>query len=186
MIYMAQIGRKTTYTPEEEKIGGFGVYRDDRGRPVYWNRFNKTAYLLTGKTKPFRTYSSRFYIGFIAGALTYVFNMPLIACIAIGLLVYAVMEYKFRSFLKTLPEIKYFDPRNHVNKIEAEAKMDTYKIVLKIVLAALMVVLLYVNAMQHGYTGFFLYMNYGLCIIAAILCIVEIRVLFLNLKNKKG
>jgi uncharacterized membrane protein YhdT len=93
------------------------------------------------------------------------------------------MEYKFRSFLKTLPEIKHFDPRNRVNKIEAEAKMDTYKIVLKIVLAALMVVLLYVNAMQQGYTGFFLYMNYGLCIIAAILCIVEIRVLILNLKK---
>ena len=51
---MAQIGRKTTQLPEEEKIGGIGVYRDDKGRPVYWNRFNKTAYVLTGKTKPFR------------------------------------------------------------------------------------------------------------------------------------
>ena len=183
---MAQIGRKTTQLPEEEKIGGIGVYHDDKGRPVYWNRFNKTAYVLTGKTKPFRTYSSRYYVGFIAGALTYVFNLPLPVCIAIGLVAYIVMEFKFRSFLKTLPELKNFDPRNRVNKIEAEAKMDTYKIVLKIVLAALMMVLIYINAMQQGFTGFFLYMNYGLCAVAAVLCIVEIRALILNLKNKKG
>ena len=183
---MAQIGRKTTITPEEEKIGGIGVYRDEKGRPVYWNRFNKTAYLLTGKTKPFRTYSSRFYIGFIAGALTYVFKMPIIACIAIGLIVYAAMEYKFRSFLRTLPEIKHFDPRKRVKKIEAEAKMDTYKIVLKVVLAAAMIVLILLNAYQQQFEGFFLYLNYALCGVAAILMIVEIRALILNLTNKKG
>ena len=182
---MAKIGRKTTVTPEEEKIGGFGVYRDDRGRPVYWNRWNKTAYVISGKTKPFRTYSSRFFLGFIAGALTYVFNLPIPLCIAIGIAVYVVMEYKFRSFLKTLPEIKNFNPKNNIGKIEAESKMDTYKIVLKIGLAALMIVLIYLNAKQQGFTGFFLYMNYGLCAIAAILCIMEIRALILNLNNKK-
>lgn len=183
---MAQIGRKTTLNPEDEKIGGFGVYRDDKGRPVYWNRFNKSAYLISGKTKPFRTYSSRFFIGIIAAALTYVFNMPVPLCIIIGLVVYVVMEYKFRSFLKTLPEIKNFNPRNHVGRVESEAKMDTYKIVLKIVLAILMGVLIYLNAIQQKLTGFYLYMNYALIGVAAILCIVEIRALLLNLNNKKS
>ena len=182
---MAQIGRKTTQLPEEEKIGGFGVYRDDKGRPVYWNRFSKTAYLLTGKTKPFRTYSSRIYVGIIAGALTYVFNLPPVVCIAIGLVVFLAMEWKFRSFLKTLPEIKNFNPKNHVNKIESESKMDTYKIVIKVILAALMIVLIYLNAMQQGFTGFFLYMNYGLCVVAAIIIVLEVRALILNLQNKK-
>lgn len=182
---MAQIGRKTKQLPEEEKIGGFGVYRDEKGRPVYWNRFTKTAYLLSGKTKPFRTYSSRVFIGIIAGALTYVFNLPIPACIAIGLIVYAAMEWKFRSFLKTLPEIKNFDPKNRVGKIESESKMDTYKIVLKVFLAALMIVLIYLNAVQQGFTGFFLYMNYGLCGVAAIFLILEVRALILNLQSRK-
>lgn len=183
---MAQQGRKTKVTPEDQKIGGLGVYRDEHGRPVYWNRWNKTAYLLSGKTKNFRTYSSRVYIGIIAGILTYVFNLPLPACIVIGVIAFLAMEYKFRSFLKTLPQLKDFNPSNHVSKIESEAKMDTYKIVLKVILAALMIVLIYLNAKQHQFEGFFLYLNYGLIGVAAVLLVMEIRALIVNLNSKKG
>jgi hypothetical protein len=63
--------------------------------------------------------------------------------------------------------------------------MDTYKIVIKVILAALMIVLIYLNAMQQGFTGFFLYMNYGLCVVAAIFFVLEVRALILNLQNKK-
>ena len=57
---MAIKGRKTAMSAEDNKIGGLNVYHDEKGRPVYLNRMNHVGYVLTDKTKPFRTYSSRF------------------------------------------------------------------------------------------------------------------------------
>ena len=78
---MAIKGRKTAMSAEDNKIGGLNVYHDEKGRPVYLNRMNHVGYVLTDKTKPFRTYSSRFFIGGIAAIFAYMFELPLIMCI---------------------------------------------------------------------------------------------------------
>lgn len=94
---MAIKGRKTAMSAEDNKIGGLNVYHDEKGRPVYLNRMNHVGYVLTDKTKPFRTYSSRFFIGGIAAIFAYMFELPLIMCIFLGIAAYALMEFKFRK-----------------------------------------------------------------------------------------
>lgn len=182
---MAIKGRKTAMSAEDNKIGGLNVYHDEKGRPVYLNRMNHVGYVLTDKTKPFRTYSSRFFIGGIAAIFAYMFELPLIMCIFLGIAAYALMEFKFRKFLQTLPQIPNFKPVNHMGTIQSEANLDTKKIIIKIFLFIALSVLLIVNAYQQGYEGVILYLNWAIAVAAAIMCIIEIRA-FLFKKNNVG
>ena len=183
---MSATGRKVIISDDDKKVGGFNVYRDDKGRPIYLNRMNHTGYVLTGKSKPFRTYSSRFFLGGIAAIFTYMFELPIPLCIAIGVIVYIVMEFKFRRFLSTLAQIPNFKPAAHSGRIEAESRLDTKKIVTKIILFVLLSVLLLVNAfIMEQYEGIILALNVIISIGVGIMAIIEIVAFSMHLKNKK-
>lgn len=180
---MAKKGRKTAAAVDDNKIGGLNVYHDEKGRPVYLNRFNHVGYVLTDKTKPFRTYSSRFFIGGIAAIFAYMFELPLFMCIILGIVAYALMEFKFRKFLQTLPQIPNFKPVNHLGTIQSEATLDMKKIVIKIGLFLALAVLLIVNAYQQKYEGIMLYLNWVIAAGAAVMCIIEVRACLLKKKS---
>lgn len=180
---MATKGRKTVISSDDQKIGGFNVYRDDKGRPVYLNRLNHTGYVLSDRTKQFRTLSSRFYIGGVAGIFSFMFELPIWLCILIAVIACGVMEVKFRKFLSTLPQIPNFKPSETTSRIAAEAALDTNKIITKIVLFFLLAVLIVINAQNHKFTGIVLYLNWVFAIFACGLGINEVRALLLNKKN---
>lgn len=179
---MATKGRKTVISSDDQKIGGFNVYRDEKGRPVYLNRLNHTGYVLSDRTKPFRTLSSRFYIGGVAGIFAFMFELPIWVCIAIAVISCGVMEYKFRKFLTTLPQIPNFKPSESTSRIAAEAALDTNKIVTKIVLFFLLAILVVINAYDHKFEGVVLALNWVVAIFACGLGINEIRALLLHNK----
>ena len=181
---MATKGRKTVISAEDNKIGGFNVYRDDKNRPVYLNRRTNIGYVLSDKTKPFRTLSSRFYIGGVAMIFSFMFDLPIWLCVLIGVIACGVMEYKFLQFLNTLPQIPNFKPASRTSRLDAEAALDTNKIITKIVLFLLLAILIVLNAYQHKFTGIVLGLNWLFSVFACIFCIYEIRALLLHNKNK--
>lgn len=180
---MATKGKKAVISNDDEKIGGFSVYRDDKNRPIYYNRFNHNGYVLSDNSKSFKTFNSRFMLGFIAIIFGYIFNLPLWMSIILGIVVYLVMEFKFRKFLNTLPVIPNFQPKKRTSVVDSEAGLSTKKIITKIVLYFAISVLLIVNAYSSKYTGLILYLNYALSIITFITGIIEIRALIAN-RNK--
>ena len=179
---MATKGRKTLEMQPEKAVGGIHVYQDDKNRFVYYNVFNKTAYILTDHEKEFRTYSQRFVLGLVAVILTYLFDIPFLFCIVIGVIAYGLMEIKFRKFLSRLPQIPGFVPKKRTSAVEKEAAQDFKKIVLKAILTFLLGILLIINADMQKYTGMILYLNWILSISAFALCVIEIRALFTKRK----
>lgn len=180
---MATKGRKAIVSNNDDKIGGFSVYRDDKNRPIYYNRFNHNGYVLSDNAKLFKTFNSRFMLGFIATIFGYIFNLPLWLCVTLGIIVYLVMEFKFRKFLNKLPVIPNFQPKKRTSIVDSEAGLSTKKIITKMILYFTISILLIVNAYSSNYTGLILYLNYALSVITFITGIIEIRAFIAN-RNK--
>lgn len=179
---MATKGKKTIKNQPDKAVGGIHVYQDDHNRNVYYNIFDKKAYVLSGHEKEFRTYSQRFVFGLIAIILTYLFEIPLLFCGIIGIITYALLEIKFRKFLKKLPQFTGFVPSKRTSIVQKELSLNINKIILKAILTFILGILLIVNAQISGYTGAILYLNWLLSALAFMMCIVEIRVVFLKSK----
>lgn len=179
---MATKGRKTIENQPDKAIGGIHVYQDEHNRYVYYNIFDKKAYVLTGHEKEFRTYSQRFVFGLIAVILTYLFEIPLLFCGIIGIIAYVLMEIKFRRFLNKLPHFTGFTPTKRTSILQKELSLNINKIILKAILTFILGILLIVNAKISGYTGVILYLNWLLSAFAFLMCIVEIRAIFIKSK----
>ena len=82
-----------------EELAGMHIYKDDHNRYVYYNVFDHVGYILNDIPK-YKTYSSRFIVGLIGGILAYSFDLGALLSIIIGVVAYALMEVKFRLFLK--------------------------------------------------------------------------------------
>ena len=159
---MAQ-GRKTRQKQQTDlngNVSGWHVYKDDRGRAVYYDVFSKTGYILANNEERYKQFSMRFVMGLIGFILILMFNMPIWLCVLAGVGVYAFLEFRFRKFLATLPRIENFKC-NEKMKSEASIKtLDTNKIILKMVLLLALAVLIIINAYNENYTGWMLTLNY--------------------------
>ena len=148
-------GRKTRKKQETDlkgNVSGWHVYRDERGRAVYYDVFSKTGYILANNEDRYKQFSMRFVLGAIGFILMLMFDMPIWLCVLAGVAVYGFLEFRFRIFLKKC---------NEKMKSEASIKtLDTNKIILKMVLLLALAVLIIINAYNENYTGWMLTLNY--------------------------
>lgn len=167
-----------------QEIGGMNIFTDNHDRYVYRDPISKTGYLIEGRVKEFRTYSARFIIGLFAGIVTYVFQIPWYICIVIGIIAWFVMEIKFRSFLKHLPQIPNFTPAEKTDPIVAESKKERNTIILKLVLFIVVAVLIVINAYQSKFEGAVLILNYIIALGALYYAFREFKALMHNVSKK--
>lgn len=155
------------------KVSGINVYEDDKGRPFYYDRFTKYAYLLKDVEKTYQFYSMRFILGFVSMIVAYSFNIGLVYSILLGVLIYGFTEYRFRVFLSRLTKNKNFVPKSKASRVEAELKNKTEKIGLKCILFVALGVLLIVNAKQENFEGFVVIVNYAFVLFSFLMAIFE-------------
>lgn len=183
MIIMAKKGKKTLANEQPVKVGGINVFQDEKGRSVYFNRFNKKGYVLTEYEKAYRPYALRFFLGIFAGILGYMFDLPLLISSLIGVAVYIFMEIRFRLFLKDLPQLVNFKPMKRQSRLEAEKAEDVKKLILKTILYAALGGLLLANAILEGYKDVILYANITIAVFGFIMALIEIRAIVIKLKK---
>lgn len=152
--------RKKQKTDLKGNVSGWHVYRDERGRAVYYDVFSKTGYILANNEDRYKQFSMRFVLGAIGFILMLMFDMPIWLCVLAGVAVYGFLEFRFRRFLKNLVRVENFKC-NEKMKSEASIKtLDTNKIILKMVLLLALAVLIIINAYNENYTGWMLTLNY--------------------------
>ncbi len=175
--------RKTNQTQDRIGVSGLHIYLDDRGRSIYYDVFSKCGYVLANNEARYRQFSMRFILGLIGFILMLMFNMPYWLCILVGLLVYGFMEYKFRSFLKSLVKIENFKCTEKAKVSSTVKQMETNKIIIKFVCLLLFSGLIIVNANNEGYTGWLLYLNYLISVLAFVYALYHGKELLSRMKK---
>ena len=85
-----------------EELSGMHIYKDNHNRYVYYDIFTKNGYVISN-VPSYRNYANRFILAAVVGILVYTFDFgkwTLPFALGAALLVWAVMEYKFRAFLR--------------------------------------------------------------------------------------
>ncbi len=149
------LGKKTNISNEDASLRGFNIYHDNKGRPIYRNPLNKTGYVLTGKTKQYKRLSSRYVFGVIAGLLISLFSAPWYVCVIVGVIVWALIEMRFRQFLSRLTQIPNFVPTKE-DKTANYDKGEIPSILLKALLMFAIAVVIILIAITEKYTGMYL------------------------------
>lgn len=176
--------RKTNQTQNTIGVSGLHIYLDERGRAIYYDVFSKCGYVLTNNENRYRQYSMRFILGLIGFILTLMFNLPYWLCILVGILVYAFMEYKFRTFLKSLVKIENFKCNEKAKQTSTLKLMETNKIVIKFICLLLFSVLIIVNAKNEGYTGWLLYLNYAISVLGFVYALYHGKELLVRMNKQ--
>ena len=175
--------KKKNKGADKDELAGMHIYKDDHNRYVYYNVFNHVGYILNDIPK-YKTYSSRFIVGLIAGILAYSFDLGWLISLAIGAAAYLLMEVKFRMFLNKQSQVPNFKPKQRPPRLQTAAAEDTKKIYMKIAAYLLFAVLIILLPFSEG--------NYddvmkGLCILvgvlAAAVALFQVRVLFYKKAN---
>lgn len=176
--------RKQAQTQSNVSVSGMHIYLDERGRSIYYDVFSKCGYVLTNNENRYRQYSMRFILGLIGFILTLMFNLPYWLCILVGVLVYAFMEYKFRTFLKSLVKIENFKCDEKAKKTSTLKQMETNKIIIKFICLILFSILIIFNAKNEGYTGWLLYLNYAISVLSFAYALDHGKELFVRMKKQ--
>lgn len=181
--------RKQARQKASEELAGIHIYKDDHNRYVYYDVFSHSGYVINN-VQSYRGYANRFMLALVAGVLLYTFDLgtwkPFIA-IGAALLIYIIMEIKFRSFLKRQTLILNFQPKERPPRVLTAASEEKKKLILKIILflafSILIIVLPFVSTTQQ----YDIYMKVA-CVLIGIgalgICIFHIYALFY--KNKNG
>ena len=179
-------GRKTRKKQETDlkgNVSGWHVYKDERGRAVYYDVFSKTGYILANNEQRYKQFSMRFVMGAIAFILILMFNMPIWVCLLAGVAVYAFLEFKFRQFLKTLVRVENFKC-NEKMKSEASIKtLETNKVILKMALLFALAILIIINAKNENYQGWMLYLNYVISTLTFVFALYHVKELISRKNN---
>lgn len=175
--------RKKNETNLKSSVSGMHIYKDERQRPVYYDIFSKTGYILANNEARYKQFSMRFMMGIIGFVLMMLFNMPLWVDIVVGLGVYGFMEYKFRKFLKTLVHVENFKCDEKMKSQQSIKTLDTNKVVIKMVLLIALSVLIIINAQNEGYKGWLLYLNYLISVLTFIFALYHAKELISRKQN---
>ena len=171
-------GRKTRQKQQADlkgNVSGWHVYKDERGRAVYYDVFSKTGYILANNEDRYKQFSMRFVMGAIGFILMLMFDMPIWLCVLAGVAVYGFLEFRFRRFLKNLTRVENFKCDEKM-KSEASIKtLETNKVILKMVLLIALSVLIVLNALNEHYTGWMLYLNYVISVLTMIFALYHAK-----------
>lgn len=139
---------------QAQPLRGMHIYRDKRNRAIYYDVIFKKAYVISNAdTKSFTIYAQRFFIALAIAILVISLSYEkypqyMIAGPLFGIVVYALMEWRFRVFLKTCSSIPVkldeWVSRDALNAQESKGRLWT-KIILLVVLAILIVVNAYIS-----------------------------------------
>lgn len=143
-------------------VAGTSIYKDKRGRDVYYDRFTHNGYLiLESNVKRFQFYQNRLLFPVIVFALLLNFNLGAmhvgwIEAGVVAIITFLGLEFFFRfKFLKTLTIIPNFVPEKKLSIIEqVNDKNERNPLMLKAFLYMLLGVVLILYAYQQNNTGF--------------------------------
>ncbi len=98
-------------------LSGRNIFVDKKGRTVYYKRSTKQGFVINQDLEnPFKTFSKRFVLGFLAFVLVHVLFLEgtgnIFIGLGVGIAVYAFAEYKYRKVLELCPMIQNFDYEN--------------------------------------------------------------------------
>lgn len=169
------------------QLNGFFIFHDEKNRAIYSGPFMKEGYIIaSGDIKEFLIYNSRFIIGLVVGIFLYALlpDKGIIAIIC-GALVYVVATLLFRfSFLKKLSKVKHFVKPHKDSYFVSLAKSQSYlMITFFILMCEFAGALFFYNAKANNYTGFYLYANIVLAVLACLLGLSCISSLIIKKKN---
>lgn len=128
-------------------LDGINIYHDKQGRPVYYNRSQKRGYRISkNQETSFKTYYSRFILTVLVFIFMYIlFRLNIWISIAISLVAYIFLEYKFRKLLSNCVIIENYEPHKEI-KTAMSTKTPMSGLVLRFILYMASGVLLIVNA----------------------------------------
>lgn len=180
---MKKTKAKTNTNTAKESVSGVNIYKDEKGRTIYFNIFDKNGYVLDGYEKGYKKLSSRYALAAISGIFAFLLNFSVLVSIGVVFFVVIYFEVRFRLFLKRLTIIKGFHPAARVSKVSADQKDQTSKMILRIILLLILVVLIPINAINNNYQDFFLYINYAFTALALLLTLYYSYILYIKLKK---
>ena len=125
-----------------------------------------------------------FIVGLIGGILAYSFDLGALLSIIIGVAAYALMEVKFRLFLKKQTQIPNFKPKERPLRLLTAASEETKKIYMKIaayLLFGILIILLPFS--EGGYDDLMKAMCIALGILAIGVSLFQVRALFYKKAN---
>ena len=148
------IQRKPASKSNTPVLSGMHIYKDNKNRSIYYDVLTKKAYVITNAdVKSYSIYAQRFFIALALAvlimALTYEDHSNLmIFGPLVALVVYGLMEWRFRVFLNTCNQIpvklEQWVGREQLSAQEPKSRLIT-KTVLLIALAVLIIVNAYVS-----------------------------------------
>lgn len=156
-----------------DQISGLNIYIDSKKRTIYYNPLRKKAwYVPKYDFKKFQMYKMRYMAAIAATLVGWTilndwFKLPMWVAFAVGLLVWAWMEYGFYKFQNGLQPVRKFDKSQLKSTFDMNMNPeDKSRNWVKIALYVILGVLLVFNAYDQGYAGWTLYA----CWFAGILC----------------
>lgn len=163
---------------QREELAGLHIYKDEHNRYVYYDVFSKNGYVLND-VQTYKTYSSRFIAGLIAGIIGASFEIGIYLSVILAIVVYGIMEFKFRSFLKKQTMVPNFKRKERPPRLLTAASDNTKKIYSKIgaylAMSILLVLLVYT---EPNYEAYIKYLCIGLSFASLCMAIFQIRALF--------
>lgn len=181
---MAKKNFKIFTNPTNTTLSGLNIYKDKKGRNIYLNRFNKMGYVISADDeKGYRLYAMRFIIGLVVFVLLSGFILSPVLSALLGVIAYIIMEVKFRTgFLANLTQIPKFVPVAKESPINAAAREDQSRIVLKCFLYLAFGILMAINTYQQAeigkLEGFMIYASYVIAAIGIVMCGFEVMAFF--------
>ena len=132
-------------------LRGMHIYRDKKNRAIYYDVIFKKAYVITTvDTKTYTIYAQRFFIALALAVLVMSLSYEkyphlMVVGPLLALLVYALMEWRFRSFLSTCSQIPV-KLDEWIGKDELNASESKGRLITKTVLLLLLAILIVANA----------------------------------------
>ena len=177
-------------TKKNPRLFGLHIYTDDKGRYVFYNIFNKTAYLLSAAEdiKKYGIFQTRLALAILVGfvVLNYL-EMPILG-VTLGVVIYVVMTVIFYTkFINGLAVVKDFD-------IEAQdsflmrylGPLSNTRIVVSIVLLVAISLLIIVNVNVSDFDELIVILNYVISGIAALVAVILTVAYIIKLRTAKG
>ena len=177
-------------TKKNPRLFGLHIYTDDKGRYVFYNIFNKTAYLLSAAEdiKKYTIFQTRLTLSIVVGFFVLnFFKMPILG-VSLGVGIYVVMTVVFYTkFIANLAVAKNFDRKGQDSFLMRYlAPMSNTRIMLAVVLLVAISLLIIVNVKINDFDQLTIILNYIISGIAAIAAIILLVAYIVKLRTEKG
>ena len=175
---------------KNDRLFGIHIYTDDKGRYVFYNIFNKTAYLLSAADdiKKYNIFQTRLGISILAGFVVLNFlNMPILG-VGLGVAIYVVVTVIFYTkFIPNLAVAKRFDIRGQESFLMRYlGPMSNTRIMIIVILLVAISLLIIVNVRVSDFDELTVVLNYVVSGIAALVAVILLVAYVFKLRSEKG